>query len=195
MNIEIVSLAIPEVKAITPKVFHDARGTFQEVYRLDHYSAAGMNVTFAQDNWSRSSRNVLRGLHYQLNEPQAKLVSVVNGTVFDVAVDIRVGSPTFGQWVGETISDTNRRQLYIPAGFAHGFCVLSDYADLLYKCSSLYNPAGDRGILWNDPVLNIQWPVCNPLVSDRDAKLPTLRNAGEPNLPRYTSSDSTLGHT
>ncbi len=161
--------ALPGVLIITPRVFADARGFFLESYHLEKYRAHGIEPVFVQDNHSMSVRGTLRGLHFQLPPAaQAKLVRVVRGTIWDVAVDIRRGSPTFGQWVGVELSAANHRQIYIPIGFAHGFCVLSEEAEVLYKASNFYDPTRERGIAWNDPVLGIAWPVAEPLLSPRD---------------------------
>ncbi len=172
-------LQIPDVILITARVFDDARGFFLETYKYSEFAAHGIPETFVQDNHSRSVRGVLRGLHFQ-NPPQAqgKLVRVVRGEIFDVAVDIRPSSPTFGQWVGEILSEANQRMLYIPPGFAHGFLVLSELADVSYKVTAEYAPELDSGIIWNDPTIQIQWPLQgSPLLSAKDAALPTLLNA------------------
>jgi len=161
----VTELSLPGVYLIEPVVFGDQRGFFQETFNAARYAELGIAGPFVQDNHSRSRRGVLRGLHYQLVQPQAKLVSVVRGEVFDVAVDVRKGSSTFGQWVGDILSDTNHRQLYVPPGFAHGFCVLSDEVDFVYKCSDYYHPESERSILWNDPELNIDWPLSEDEVS------------------------------
>lgn len=161
---------------VEPKVFHDNRGYFYESYQQEKYSETGIDVNFVQDNQSRSVKNTLRGLHYQVNPGQAKLVRVLAGEIFDVAVDIRHESPTFGQWVGEVLSAENKRQLYIPVGFAHGFCVLSDIAEMHYKCSEYYSPKDERGILWNDETLGIEWPVINPILSERDLNHPFFKD-------------------
>ncbi len=164
--------AIPDVKIIEPKVFGDDRGFFLESYNRDDYSnIAGIYDVFVQDNHSRSSKNVLRGLHYQVFNPQGKLVRVVHGDVFDVAVDLRKDSETFGKWVGLHLSAQNKRILWIPEGFAHGFLVLSDYADFLYKTTSFYNPDAERCIKWDDPDLGIDWPIQGtPILSPKDMK-------------------------
>jgi dTDP-4-dehydrorhamnose 3,5-epimerase len=162
------------VVIIEPKVFDDERGFFMETFHRQKFAAAGIDVEFVQDNHSRSRRGVLRGLHYQLAHPQGKLVRAVSGRIFDVAVDLRRGSPTFGSWYGCELTESNRRQIYIPAGFAHGFCVLSDSADVIYKCTALYHPDDERTLLWNDPPLGIQWPVADPVVSPKDARGRTL---------------------
>ena len=154
---------------IEPKVFGDARGFFLETYNKERYMEAGFpDVDFVQDNHSRSSKGVLRGLHFQLNHPQGKLVQVATGSVFDVAVDIRVGSPTFGQWHGCVLSEKNHHQLWIPPKFAHGFCVLSETADFIYKCTEYYRPDDEGGLLWNDPEVGIDWPIESPLLSEKD---------------------------
>ncbi len=165
----ITPMKIPEVLLIEPDVFGDSRGFFMESWHQEKYAKAGLDVDFVQDNHSRSGRGVLRGLHYQLERPQGKLVRVVTGAVFDVAVDIRRGSPTFGQWAGAELSEDNRHQLYVPPGFAHGFCVLSDTADFLYKCTEFYAPEHEHGIRWDDPAIGIDWPGHDFRISDKDA--------------------------
>ena len=171
-------LTIPDIILITPQKFGDSRGFFVETYHYEQFAANGIDVHFVQDNHSRSAQGVLRGLHYQLNPmAQGKLLRVVQGEIFDVAVDIRLNSPTYGQWVGEILSAENGRMLYVPPGFAHGFCVMSQSADLLYKVSELYSPEHERGIAWNDPALKIEWPVQNPTLSARDTDSPTLAEA------------------
>jgi dTDP-4-dehydrorhamnose 3,5-epimerase len=172
-----------EVLIVEPKVFGDDRGFFFESFQAERYAKAGITAPFVQDNLSRSVRGTLRGLHFQDPKAQGKLVSVLRGTVWDVAVDVREGSPHFGKWVGVELSDHNRRQLWVPPGFAHGFCVTSDSADFSYKCTEYYAPEFDAGIAWNDPQLAIPWPVMNPLLSPKDAKLPRLADA--PRLPAY----------
>jgi dTDP-4-dehydrorhamnose 3,5-epimerase len=168
--------AIKDVLVIEPRVFEDARGFFMETYRRDAFAAQGIQADFVQVNHSRSVRHVLRGLHYQAGHPQGKLVRVLRGEVFDVAVDIRFGSPTFGRWVSEVLSSANRKQLYVPAGFAHGFCVLSEEAEFLYYCTDYYHPQGERGIIWNDPDLAIPWPTTEPLLSAKDGRHPRFRD-------------------
>ncbi|GAB4377028.1 MAG: dTDP-4-dehydrorhamnose 3,5-epimerase [Calditrichia bacterium] len=158
------------VLLIEPTIFKDERGFFFENYNYRVYARQGITDTFVQDNHSGSVRNTLRGLHYQVNPPQAKLVRVVVGEVFDVAVDIRFGSPTFGQWTGHLLSAENKRQIYIPVGFAHGFYVLSEFAEFEYKCSDYYSREGERGIIWNDPDLAIEWPAAEPILSEKDKK-------------------------
>lgn len=171
---------------IEPAVFADARGFFMETYQRRRYANSGIDRVFVQDNHSRSCRGTVRGLHYQLRHPQAKLVCVIRGEVMDVAVDIRKGSPTFGRSAAVVLSDTNHRQLFVPEGFAHGFCVLSGEADLLYKCTDYYAPGDEYGILWSDPKLGIDWPVTSPVTSEKDqAYLPLLRTPAE-NLPAFS---------
>lgn len=159
---------------IEPKVFGDERGFFYETYQAARYKAAGITPDFVQDNRSRSSQGVLRGLHFQKHKPQGKLVTVTQGTVFDVAVDLRIDSPTFGQHESVLLSGDNRVQFYIPPGFAHGFCVLSETADFQYKCTDYYDPSDEGGLLWNDPELAIAWPLEAPTLSAKDSMQPTL---------------------
>ena len=160
---------LPGVVIIEPRVFQDTRGFFFETYNAPRYAAAGVTVTFVQDNHSSSAKGTIRGLHYQLRHPQAKLLRVVRGAVLDVAVDIRRGSPTFGKWVGVELSADNKRQLFIPAGFGHGFCAISDGgAELEYKCSDVYVADDQHGVLWSDPTIGIKWPVREPILSDVD---------------------------
>jgi dTDP-4-dehydrorhamnose 3,5-epimerase len=167
---------LPGVVVVEPKVFADERGFFMETYHQPRFAAAGINLPFVQDNHSLSKKGVLRGLHYQIRHAQGKLVRVVQGEIFDVAVDVRRSSPTFGRWVGTNLSDANRRQLYIPPGFAHGFCVLSDSAEVLYKTTDVYSPADERTLLWNDPTVGIRWPVHEPVISAKDQQgLPLAR--------------------
>ena len=165
---------IPEVILVEPKVHRDDRGFFLETYHQRKFADGGLNVEFVQDNHSRSIRGTLRGLHAQLRRPQGKLVRAVLGEIFDVAVDIRPGSSTFGRWVGEVLSEENFHQLYVPPGFAHGFCVLSETAHVLYKCTELYDPKDEIVIAWNDPEIGIDWPVEGPLLSPRDLAAPRL---------------------
>ncbi len=169
--------SIPGVVEIEAKILGDSRGYFMEFYHQDRFREAGIDVSFVQDNMSSSTKNVLRGLHYQLGKPQGKLVSVFRGEVFDVAVDIRKGSPTFGKWTYTILTEEKHNALYIPPGFAHGFCVLSDYAEFFYKCSELYYPQGDRSIRWNDPEIGVEWPVKAPLLSDKDKLAPFMKDA------------------
>lgn len=181
MHIELTGLR--DIMIVTPRVFQDARGFFFESYNQETWRANGIDTVFVQDNHSRSIRDTLRGLHFQLPPmEQVKLVRCVRGAIWDVAVDIRVGSPTFGRWIGTELSADNFRQLYIPTGFAHGFCVLSDEAEVLYKTSAVYSRRHEQGIAWNDPQLGITWPVAEPLLSDRDLCAPSLAEymAGTP---------------
>ncbi len=177
-------LELPGLLLLEPKVFGDDRGFFMELYHAARYAELGIPGPFVQDNYSRSARGTLRGLHFQQPQAQGKLVQVLAGTVYDVAVDVRRGSPTFGKWAVVELSAENRRQLWIPPGFAHGFCVLSDSADFHYKCTTLYAPEAERCIAWDDPDLAIPWPVREPLLSGKDAKAPRLKDA--PVLPEYT---------
>lgn len=170
-------LEIPDVFLITPKVFPDDRGFFYEIFQKSTFSINGVEKQFVQDNLSHSQKNVIRGLHYQKNPTaQAKLLTVIKGELFDVAVDIRKNSPTYGKWVSEILSDKNHNSIYIPEGFAHGFCVLSNEVDVLYKVGSEYSNEDERGIIWNDSTLNISWPIDNPTMSEQDKKLPTIEN-------------------
>ena len=176
--------ALQGVVLVEPRVHRDARGFFLETYRASLYAAAGIGPHFVQDNHSRSEGPVLRGLHAQRRRPQGKLVRTVEGEIFDVAVDIRRGSPTFGRWVGAALSAENHRQLYVPPGFAHGFCVVRAPAQVEYKCTDYYDPEDELGIVWNDPELAVAWPQAQPLVSDKDRRLPRLAEVMEL-LPRY----------
>ena len=176
--------SLPGVLLIEPEVFGDDRGFFMETYRLDAFRAAGITDAFVQDNHSRSARGVLRGLHYQEPNAQGKLVRCTRGTIFDVAVDIRRGSPTFGKWCAEELSEENKRMLWVPPGFAHGFCAMEDGSDLVYKCTTLYDPPSDRAILWNDPEIGIEWPIEVPVLSGKDTKAPRLAEAMA--LPTYS---------
>lgn len=185
MSLTFEATEIPDVILVKPQVWGDPRGFFLETYHQTKYSEGGITKNFVQDNWSHSVRGVLRGLHYQLKKPQGKLVSVLRGEIFDVAIDIRRGSPTFGKWFGTILSAENKYQLYIPEGFAHGFCVLSEEADVNYKCTNLYDHADDRGVIWNDPEINIAWPISNPELSTKDAKLASLSEISPMNLPEY----------
>ena len=179
MKIETTPLS--GVLLITPTVFGDDRGFFMETYNAAKTADQGVPEVFVQDNHSRSSKGVLRGMHYQYPQWQGKLVRTIAGEIFDVAVDIRQDSPTYGQWFGAFLNDENKQQLYIPPGFAHGFCVTSDIADVAYKCTSDYQPQQDVGIRWNDPDIGIDWPIDNPLLSEKDAKAPLLKDT-EPRL-------------
>jgi dTDP-4-dehydrorhamnose 3,5-epimerase len=167
-------LDIPEVILVEPNVIHDARGFFLETYHRDKYAAGGIPETFVQDNQSFSRKGVLRGLHAQLRHPQGKLVRAIIGEIFDVAVDIRPDSPTFGKWVGAVLTEENAQQLYVPPGFAHGFCVLSDIAHVQYKCTDVYQPGDEIGVVWNDPEIGVDWPVGDPVLNDKDRNAPRL---------------------
>lgn len=171
---KITETELPGVLIIEPQVFGDERGFFLESFHAGRYREAGIDMAFVQDNHSRSRKGVLRGLHFQRRHPQGKLVRASRGSIFDVAADIDPASPTFGQYVGVTLSDENHRQMWIPPGYAHGFCVLSDEADFEYKCTDLYYPNDEGGVLWSDPDLNIQWPLSDPLLSAKDLALPPL---------------------
>jgi dTDP-4-dehydrorhamnose 3,5-epimerase len=181
MNVKATSL--PGLLLIEPRVFRDQRGRFMETYNEARYRQLEVPSHFVQDNLSVSSRGVIRGLHYQHPHDQAKLVMAVHGRVFDVAVDIRRGSPTFGHWAGFELSGENGRQLYIPEGFAHGFCVLSETATFLYKCSDLYVPECEGSILWSDPDIGIEWPIAEPLLSEKDQNAPRLHGIYQEKLP------------
>lgn len=176
---EVIKTAIPDVLIFKPKVWGDERGYFYENFRQQWFDDLDLNIKFVQDNQSSSQKNVLRGLHYQIQKPQGKLVRVISGEVFDVAVDLRKSSPTFGQSVGVNLSYDNKLMLWIPAGFAHGFCVLSEQAELSYKCTEYYAPEFDRSLLWNDPALNIQWPIGEetPVLSAKDLAAKSLADA------------------
>ncbi len=171
-----IPTALPDVILIEPTVFSDSRGFFMETYSRKLFARHGIDLEFVQHNHSHSIQNTLRGLHYQVGQPQAKLVRVLQGAVFDVAVDIRQGSPTFGQWVGVELSAENRKQLFVPVGFAHGFCVTSPRADVIYACGDYYYPQGERGLIWNDPDLRIAWPTRTPLLSPKDQQNPSFRD-------------------
>jgi dTDP-4-dehydrorhamnose 3,5-epimerase len=175
---------IPGVLLIEPDVFRDPRGLFFETYQARRYADAGIPGPFVQDNYSQSLRGTLRGLHYQEPRAQGKLVMVTEGAVYDVVVDVRKGSPSFGRWYATELSAENRRQVYVPPGCAHGFCVTSDQAAFLYKCTDYYAPGTERGIIWNDPALAIPWPVLAPILSAKD-RLHTSLAEMEPELPRY----------
>ncbi len=180
---KIVETALAGVLVIEPRVFADERGFFLETYQAERYGAHGVATTFVQDNFSRSTRGTLRGLHFQEPKGQGKLVQVTRGTVLDVIVDVRRGSPTFGKWVGVELSGDQPRQVWIPPGFAHGFCVTSETADFWYKCTTPYAPDCERSIRWDDPAIGVAWPVAQPLLSKKDAQAPLLADA--PVLPRY----------
>lgn len=182
---KVIETALPGALIIEPQVFGDARGFFYESYNKAKWIAAGIDADFVQSNVSRSARGVLRGLHYQWPNPQGKLVSVLEGEVYDVAVDIRRGSPTFGQSVGVMLTADNHRHFWIPEGFAHGFCVVSEFATFTYQCTALYDPKADAGIRWNDAAFGIDWPVNAPLLSDKDGRAPLLEDVPPERLPVY----------
>lgn len=171
----VIKTEINDLLIIEPQIFGDDRGFFLEMYQAQRYKSIGIKEEFVQDNRSRSSKGVLRGLHFQKTKPQGKLVTVTNGAVFDVAVDLRPESLTFGQHVSVLLNSENKRQLYIPPGFAHGFCVLSEHAELQYKCTDYYDPNDESGIIWNDKDLKIKWPITKPLLSSKDSRLPEFR--------------------
>ena len=181
---KVTTLEIPGLLLIEPNLFHDPRGLFCETFHAERYTDVGITDRFVQDNYSRSIRGTLRGLHYQEPHAQGKLVMVLDGSVFDVVVDIRRGSPTFGRWQGIELSSDNFRQLYVPPGCAHGFCVTSEQAAFLYKCTDFYSPKDERGIIWNDPTLAISWPVSVPLLSVKDQAFPTFQTM-QAHLPQY----------
>jgi dTDP-4-dehydrorhamnose 3,5-epimerase len=186
--VRIVQTELPGVVIIEPDVYRDLRGFFLETYHAQKYQAAGIEGPFVQDNHSHSVAGTLRGLHLQVLRPQGKLIRVVEGAVFDVAVDVRRGSPTFGRWASVVLSADNFRQCYVPPGFAHGFAVLSTTAQVEYKCTDLYDPACEIGIAWNDPAIGIEWPLEEPVVSDRDRRHPTLASQTSL-LPIYQPTD------
>ena len=178
MPFEFRALGIPGLVLVCPYVFDDDRGLFFELYKYTDFVRAGITEHLMQDNYSKSSRGVLRGLHYQKNpKAQGKLIICMKGNIFDVAVDIRKGSSQYGKWAGVELSGENRLMLYVPPGFAHGFQVISDAAEVMYKCTNEYSPVDDRGIIWNDPEINIAWPLPEPLLSGKDKLLPPLRDA------------------
>ena len=182
---KVTALEIPGVLLIDPTMFKDQRGFFCETFHEQRYAEAGIRDSFVQDNISHSVRGTLRGLHFQQPHAQGKLVMAVEGVVFDVVVDIRKGSPTFGKWYGLELSSDNCRQLYVPPGCAHGFCVTSERATFLYKCTDFYSPADERGIAWDDPALGITWPVPEPILSTKDRAYPALEKMDRDYLPRY----------
>ena len=174
MEFKLEPTSIRDLVIITPEIFQDDRGFFTETYRKDKFSELGLSLEFVQDNHSKSSRGVVRGLHFQWEPPMGKLMRVTQGAAFLVAVDIRTGSPTFGKWIGVEASVDNRKQVYAPAGFARGFCVLSDTAEIQYKCTGIYSNKAESGILWNDPAIGIEWPVKDPILSKKDEVAQTL---------------------
>jgi dTDP-4-dehydrorhamnose 3,5-epimerase len=174
LKIRIESTHLNGLVVLIPEVFEDERGFFMETYRADQFKELGLPYEFVQDNHSRSAKGVLRGLHFQWDPPMAKLMRVTHGTAFLVAVDIREGSPTLGKWYGLEVSAQNKKQVFAPAGFARGFCVLSDFAEIEYKCTGIYNPKGESGIRWDDPEIGIEWPIQNPTLSTKDASAQNL---------------------
>lgn len=182
-------LAIPEVILVEPDVFRDERGFFLETYHAAKYAGGGIPEPFVQDNHSFSTRGILRGLHAQLRKPQGKLVRAILGEIFDVAVDIRPGSPTFGRWVGEVLSGDNFRQLYVPPGFAHGFCVLSETAHVQYKCTELYDRDDEIGVVWDDPEIGVAWPIADPLLNEKDRRAPRLADIVQKLAAAQTGQD------
>ncbi len=187
MTFKYNTTSLPGVILIEPQVFEDPRGFFMETFHKKKYAVEGIDRVFVQDNHSHSKRGTLRGLHYQLRHAQGKLIYVVAGEVFDVAVDIRCGAPTFGKWSGTYISAENKRQLYIPEGFAHGFSVLSETADVIYKCTDFYTPGDEYGIFWADPTIDIDWKIESPVLSKKDSQNPELSQVAEELLPVYKS--------
>ena len=182
---KIITTSIKGILIIKPVTFRDKRGFFMETYNRNRYNASGINATFVQDNLSCSLKNTVRGLHFQIKHPQAKLIQVITGEIFDVAVDLRPGSATFGKWIGILLSDENRRQVFIPEGFAHGFCVLSEFALFYYKCSDFYAPDDEGGIIWSDPDIGIEWPVENPIISEKDKQYQKLSGLTAEQLPSF----------
>jgi len=182
--VRFIETELKNVILVEPDVHEDQRGYFFELYHERKFTKGGITSRFVQDNYSQSVRGTLRGLHYQLKKPQGKLIVVVEGAIFDIVLDIRRGSPTFGKWYGVELSSENKRQLYAPPGFAHGFCVLSDMAGVVYKCTDFYSPEDERGIIWNDHAIGISWPVANPLLSPKDQSYKSLAES-EAHLPLY----------
>lgn len=182
---KVLKASLPGVLIIQPQVFQDERGFFMETYHQKRYEQNALDCMFVQDNLSHSILGTLRGLHYQLKHPQSKLVQVIKGAIFDVAVDIRQGSPSFGKWTGVHISDENRRQIFVPKGFAYGFCVLSETADVIYKCTDFYAPDDEGGIVWSDPDIGIVWPISDPLLSEKDSHYPCLSDVPTGHIPVY----------
>lgn len=188
MTIKEVQQSLPGLLLLETRVFEDPRGFFLETYHQRKYADAGIQRAFLQDNHSHSIRHTLRGLHYQLRRPQGKLIYVVRGEIFDVAVDIRRGSPAYGRWAGAVLSSENRRQLYVPEGYAHGFCVLSETADVIYKCTDLYDPKDEYGLLWSDQAVGIDWPIRDPILSEKDLRNPAMKDIPVEHLPTYQGS-------
>jgi dTDP-4-dehydrorhamnose 3,5-epimerase len=187
MEFSVEKTGIRDLLIITPEMFKDDRGFFTETYRKDKFTEFGLDLEFVQDNHSRSAKNVVRGLHFQWEPPMGKLMRVTQGAAFLVAVDIRTGSPTFGKWVGVEASVDNRKQVYAPAGFARGFCVLSEFAEIQYKCTGIYSNKAESGILWNDPAIGIEWPIKDPVLSKKDEVAQTLDQwSGKPESRFFT---------
>lgn len=182
---KIITSPMEGILIIEPKIFNDKRGFFMETYNQARYNESGINATFVQDNLSYSQKNTLRGLHFQIKHPQAKLIQVISGEIFDVAVDLRPGFATFGKWTGFYLSSENRRQVFIPEGFAHGFCVLSESALFHYKCSDFYAQDDEGGIIWSDPDIGIEWPVKNPIISEKDKQYHKLSDLTAHELPSF----------
>ncbi|MGH7441279.1 MAG: dTDP-4-dehydrorhamnose 3,5-epimerase [bacterium] len=183
---KVEAMDLPGVLLVTPQVFRDSRGFFLETYHAERYRGFGMDACFIQDNQSRSARGTLRGLHAQREHPQVKLVRCVRGSIWDVAVDLRLGSPTFGRWAGAELDEKNFRQIYVPVGFAHGFITLSESAEVEYKCSDLYAPSDQFSLRWDDPELGIPWPIKEPFLSEKDRQAPTLQELlAKGMLPRF----------
>jgi dTDP-4-dehydrorhamnose 3,5-epimerase len=176
-NMEFIQTEIPDIILVKPNVIEDHRGFFMESYHIEKFKIGGINCTFVQDNHAKSVKNTLRGLHFQVQYPQAKLLRCLKGKVFDVAVDIRQDSPYFRKWVGKELSEENRYQLYIPEGFAHGYYVMSETAEIAYKCSEIYHPQDEQGLRWDDPDIAINWPEDNPILSEKDKVLPMLADS------------------
>lgn len=187
---KLIETSLPDVVVLEPLLHVDNRGFFLETYREDSLQQAGISEHFVQENQSRSTYGVLRGLHYQQTQPQGKLVRVARGKLFDVVVDVRKGSPNFGQWYGTTLDEESMRMIYIPAGFAHGFVVLSDIADIIYKCTDYYHPESEQGILWNDPDINIEWPITDVQLSEKDSNNRILKDLPASYLPSYPGKSS-----
>ena len=196
MRVAIESKHLQDVVVVVPDIFRDGRGFFSETFRADQFGLLGLPTEFVQDNHSRSTKGVVRGLHFQWNPPMGKLMRVTLGSAFLVAVDIRKGSPTLGRWAGVVASDENRRQVWAPAGFARGFCVLSDVAEIQYKCTGIYNSQAESGILWNDPQIGIEWPLTDVQLSDKDRKAQTLKEwlaKPDSNNFRYSETETMVG--
>ncbi len=183
MPLKCTETGLPGVLLIEPDVFKDSRGFFMETFHKEKYTELGIDCDFVQDNYSHSRQGAIRGFHYQLKHPQGELVSVITGSIFDVAVDIRYRSPTFGEWTGQYLSADNKRQIFVPEGFAHGFSVISKTADVMYKCTEIYKPGDEFGVLWSDPALDIIWPVESPIVSGKDGQSPRLNEIPKHLLP------------